>query len=122
MITAFQANAFQNNAFQIAVVPPTPILIDDTHDGVPRKLLDDEYRLKKHLRKESIIDAFERLIEGKVDLDEFIEEFGVGGKNRAKYAVVTNIDFDKLLQHADKVEKLWQTYIDMDDEDVLVLM
>ena len=30
--TAFQANAFQNNAFQISGVPPTPSLMD-THDG-----------------------------------------------------------------------------------------
>ena len=30
--TAFQANAFQNNAFQIFVAPPTPSTID-THDG-----------------------------------------------------------------------------------------
>ena len=30
--TAFQANAFQNNAFQISGVPPTPSTID-THDG-----------------------------------------------------------------------------------------
>ena len=30
--TAFQANAFQNNAFQISGIPPTPSLMD-THDG-----------------------------------------------------------------------------------------
>lgn len=29
--TAFQANAFQNNAFQIGGIPPTPVF--DTHDG-----------------------------------------------------------------------------------------
>ena len=30
--TAFQANAFQNNAFQIGVIPPTPVGLDG-HDG-----------------------------------------------------------------------------------------
>ena len=30
--TAFQANAFQNNAFQIGVIPPTPFGLDG-HDG-----------------------------------------------------------------------------------------
>ena len=30
--TAFQANAFQNNAFQIGVIPPTPLGLDG-HDG-----------------------------------------------------------------------------------------
>jgi len=29
--TAYQANAFQNNAFQISGLPPSPL--DDTHDG-----------------------------------------------------------------------------------------
>ena len=53
MTAAFQNNAFENNAFQTSIVPPVPILIDDTHDGIFRKKLDDNERkdVEKYLSK-----------------------------------------------------------------------
>ena len=122
MTAAFQNNAFENNAFQTSIVPPVPILIDDTHDGIFRKKLDEEYRQKNLRRKESIIDAYERLVEGKVDIvDEIIAEFSVKPKKNVKSAI-PQINFDKLMQHVDKVEALWDAYLEMDDEDILVMM
>ena len=32
------------------------------------------------------------------------------------------IDFDKLLANIDEVERLWATFLEMDDEDILVMM
>ncbi|CAB5228575.1 hypothetical protein UFOVP1545_3 [uncultured Caudovirales phage] len=122
MTAAFQNNAFQNNAFQTEIIPPVPIVIDDTHDGIFRKKLDEEYRRKNFQRKKSIIDAYERLVEGKVDIvNDIVAEFSVKPKKNAKLAA-PQINFDKLIQRVDKVEALWDAYLEMDDEDILVMM
>ena len=47
--TAFQANAFQNNAFQISGVPPTPSLMD-THDGFTPEEIRRAKRLDAKIR------------------------------------------------------------------------
>lgn len=47
--TAFQANAFQNNAFQISGVPPTPSTID-THDGFTPEEIRRAKRLDAKIR------------------------------------------------------------------------
>jgi len=47
--TAFQANAFQNNAFQISEVPPTPSTID-THDGFTPEEIRRAKRLDAKIR------------------------------------------------------------------------
>jgi SOS-response transcriptional repressor LexA len=46
---AFQANAFQNNAFQISGVPPTPSTID-THDGFTPEEIRRAKRLDAKIR------------------------------------------------------------------------
>ena len=50
MITAFQANAFQNNAFQIVGVTPTI----DTHDGFTKEEIK---KLKKWRKKQAQLEA-----------------------------------------------------------------
>lgn len=46
--TAFQANAFQNNAFQIGGIPPSPIT--DTHDGFTPEEIRRAKRLDAKIR------------------------------------------------------------------------
>jgi hypothetical protein len=48
--TAFQANAFQNNAFQISGVPPTPSTID-THDGFTQEEIRRARNLDRKIRE-----------------------------------------------------------------------
>lgn len=48
--TAFQVNAFQNNAFQIVIVPPTPSGMD-THDGFTREEIRRAKALDKKMRQ-----------------------------------------------------------------------
>lgn len=48
--TAFQANAFQNNAFQISGVPPTPSTVD-THDGFTQEEIRRARNLDRKIRE-----------------------------------------------------------------------
>ena len=48
--TAFQVNAFQNNAFQIVIVPPTPSGLDG-HDGFTREEIRRAKALDKKMRQ-----------------------------------------------------------------------
>jgi hypothetical protein len=48
--TAFQANAFQNNAFQI-YISPTPTNVMDMHDGISKEELKRIREIQKQLRK-----------------------------------------------------------------------
>ena len=127
MATAFQSNAFQTNAFQISGAPP-PIIIDDTHDGDYRKHLQkrfDEENQRVKLRREAVIAAYERIVEGKPDLaKELVAGFEVKAKtSKSKGQVLQpTIDFDKFLKDLDRVEQLWNEYLDMEDEDLMVLL
>jgi hypothetical protein len=66
LITAFQANAFQNNAFQIGGI--TPVVTTDTHDGVSEA---DLRKYRERLREQ------QRRLEA-----EFEEEVGKQAKRR----------------------------------------
>jgi hypothetical protein len=125
--TAFQSNAFQTNAFQISGAPP-PIVIDDTHDGDYHKRLKDRFdeenqRVKR--KREDIIAAYERIVEGKPDVaKELVEGFEVKTKQRGSKGkdLLPRIDFDKFMKDLDRVEELWSQYLEMEDEDLMVLL
>lgn len=125
MITAFQPNAFQNNAFQIA---ETPIIVIDTHDGdyvkKRKKRFDEEIqRLAKN--RDGIIAAYERIVEGKPEeAKELVAGFEVKEKKSASKAqvIAPKIDFDKFIKDLDRVERLWELYLEIEDEDLLVLL
>ena len=123
--TAFQVNAFQNNAFQIAV---TPIIIDDTHDGdyhKRRKRLFDEEIQRVARNRGKVIAAYERIVEGKPDeAEELTAGFEViVKKNKGKGQILApKIDFDRFVKDLDRVERLWELYLDMEDEDLMVLL
>jgi hypothetical protein len=51
--TAFQVNAFQNNAFQIAAIPPEPSGID-THDGFTPEEIRRARNLDRKIREKEL--------------------------------------------------------------------
>jgi uncharacterized protein YpuA (DUF1002 family) len=122
----FQENAFQQNAFQIN----QPLLITDFHDGDYKKRFDEE-KQKASKKKQDIIDAYDFLVEGKsLVAQEIVKPFVKKLKQTEKqtdtnqnvFLESKKIDFNKMLKNLDKVEELWDLYLEMDDEDVLVLL
>lgn len=103
-------------------VPP-PIIIVTTGG------YDDKKRFKKEIdrrfkNKNEIIRAFERIIEGKPDVvEEIITPFLTEPFTFVETLSTTqNIDYDRLLLDIDRVERIWQYFIELDDEDVLTLL
>ena len=127
MATAFQSNAFQTNAFQIGGEPP-PIIIIDTHDGdyiKRRKKLFDEEIQRVARNRDKIIAAYERIVEGKPDeAEELMAGFEVIDKETKNKVQVfgPKIDFDRFVKDLDRVERLWELYLEMEDEDLMVLL
>jgi len=122
---AFQVDAFQNNAFQASQIQIIPA---DMHDGKFHqdkrlKKRFDEDTEKARLRKAQIIQAYEHLVEGRPELVQEITEAVMG--EDAKPALPNSapaIDFDKLLANLDRAEQLWAAYLELDDEEVLLLI
>lgn len=98
-----------------------PIVDFDTHDGDRQRRRFARDRDERKRRRKDIIEAFEVLVEGKAPIvEEIVEEFTVA---KAKASVERpRIDYDKLLRDIDMVERLWNAYIDMDDEEILLLL
>ena len=119
--TAFQINAFQNDAFQIAAVPPI-VIIGDTHDGDYHKKKFEDEIAKKLQRKKSIIEAYEFLVEGKIpEVAEIVEPFVQAHKEPSNTVYIPQINFDAFLKDIDRVERLWNLYLDIEDEEFLLL-
>jgi len=98
-----------------------PIVDFDTHDGDRQRRRFAADRDERKRRRKDIIEAFEVLVEGKDPIvEEIVEEFTVA---KAKPSVTKpRIDYDKLIKDIDAVERLWNAYIDMDDEEILLLL
>ena len=108
---------------------PQPIIIgDDTHDGdyiKRRKKLFDEEIQRVARRREDIIAAYERIVEGKPEIaKELVSGFEVKAKtSKSKKEVLRQrVDFDKFVKDLDRVERLWNLYLEIEDEDLLVLL
>jgi hypothetical protein len=117
--TAFQQNAFQNDAFQIVSTPI--IIIDDTHDGdyLRKKFLDDQEAQSR--RRKAVIDTYEMLVEGRPAVAaEIVAPYVMEAVSEAKTAPI--VDFSRLLDDTDRLQRLLDAYIEMDDEEVLLLI
>jgi hypothetical protein len=101
-------------------VPVVPIIIDDTHDGDYHKKKFDEERAKAKQKRANIVHAYERLVEGKPDVAEEIAAPYVKPANKKHSEPLIN--YDKLLADTDRANRLWQAYLEMDDEEVLLLL
>jgi len=111
----------------VIYVPAPIIIVDDTHDGNYHKKLkkrfdEDNQRLKQ--KRKDIIAAYERIVEGKPALaKQLIAGFEVKDKNTNNRGQLTpSIDFDKFLKDLDRVDRLWNEYLEMEDEDLMVLL
>lgn len=120
MAAAFQSNAFENDAFQILEAPI--IILGDTHDGIYWKKKDEEEIAANQRRKKQVVEAYEFLVEGKSPVvDEIVAPF-VKEAKKSRNIDIPQIDFDKFLDDMERVDRLWQEYLKMDDEEVLLLL
>lgn len=112
----------------VTFVPAPIVIVDDTHDGdyiKRRKKLFDEEIQRVARRREDIIAAYERIVEGKPEIaKELVADFEIKPKkSKNKEAVLRpNIDFDKFTKDLARVERLWNLYLEIEDEDLLVLL
>lgn len=99
---------------------PPIVIIDDTHDGRRFKEQLKRERKLREKKKQSIIDAFERIVEGRPEIaEEIAAPFIV--PPIAKTAVKT-INYDALFADLDRVQRIWDLHLELDDEDVLTLL
>ena len=98
-----------------------PIVLIDTHDGDVRR----KRRVKKEIeererKRRQLVAAYEHLVEGKpLVAEQIVEEFKVEAKGETLEA---RVDFDRLLDNIEAAQRLYDAWIDMDDEDVLILL
>jgi len=123
-LTGVEATGTAGN---VIYVPAPIIVVDDTHDGDYHKKLKKQFdkenqRLKR--KRDDVIAAYERIVEGKPDLaKELTAGFEVKAKSSKKDdKSLPNIDFDKLINNLDRTERLWNEYLEMEDEDLMVLL
>ena len=102
--------------------PPPPIVVIDTHDGDKRRRRRVKQEVEaRELRRQQIIEAYEHLVEGKpLVAEQIVEEFKA--VEPVSERIEARVDWDRLLANIDAVERLYAAYLDMDDEDVLLLL
>ena len=100
--------------------PPPIVIIDDTHDGRRFKEQIERERKLRAKKKQAILDAFERIVEGRPEIAEEIAAPYVVTQPKAKSA--PTINYDALFADLDRVQRIWDTHLEMDDEDVLTLL
>jgi hypothetical protein len=119
MATAFQSNAFENDAFQV----DGTVVFFDTHDGGKRKKDEIEHRKKEaakaKARRDEVLALFEQIVEGKPRIAEEIAKPFVIEATAQTPAV---INYDAMLADLDRVNRIYNEHIEMDDEDVIALL
>jgi hypothetical protein len=102
----------------------TPIVVIDTHDGDRkrrRKFQEDEEARAK--RRQQIQNAYEVLLEGRPEVVEAIAAPFVDTPKTPGIAVQTpSVNWDALLDDLDAAEQLYAAYVELDDEEVLLLL
>jgi hypothetical protein len=118
---SLSGNSATGTAGNVNVVPQPVIVIDDTHDGRRFKEQLERERKLRAKKKQAILDAFERIVEGRPEIAEEIAAPYVVTRPKAKSAPPT-INYDALFADLDRVQRIWDTHLEMDDEDVLTLL
>lgn len=105
-------------------IPPTPIVVVDTHDGdEKRKKRYAEENAAKERKKAELKAIYEELVEGKPRIaEEIVAPYMVVTEDVKAATVTPVIDYDKLLTSLDTVQKLYREYQELDDEEVLLLL
>jgi len=106
-----------------SLTPSIPIIfIDDTHDPGPDKRK-KQFKLeqeKNKKRRDEIIAAYERIVEGKIP-EEIIAPYVETFATIASKQNVTLTDIQKMLSNLDKMQLIWDDHIESDDEEILLL-
>lgn len=137
-LTGVQASGFAGNESESVTVslsgvsatgevgnltPVIPIIyIVDTHDPGPDKLKKQLKREqeKNKKRRDEIIAAYERIVEGKIP-EEIIAPYVETFATIATKQNVTLTDIQKLMSNLDKMQLIWDDHIESDDEEILLL-
>ncbi len=101
--------------------PPPPIVVRETGDSKRKRRQRDREEIEERERKRrQLVAAYEHLVEGKpLVAEQIVEEFKVEAKGETLEA---RVDFDRLLDNIEAAQRLYDAWIDMDDEDVLILL
>jgi hypothetical protein len=117
---SLSGNSATGEVGTVTVAQQPVIVIDDTHDGKRFKEQLKRERKLREKKRQAILDAFERIVEGRPEVaEEIAAPFIVLPK--AKSAVQA-INYDALFADLDRVQRIWDTHLEMDDEDVLTLL
>jgi hypothetical protein len=106
------------------VFSATPIVVIDTHDGDQkrRKKFDDDTEARKR-RRAQIQDAYEVLLEGRPEVVAAIAAPFVDAPKTPGIALQpATINWDALLADLEATNRLYEAYVEMDDEEVLLLL
>jgi tRNA 2-selenouridine synthase SelU len=119
--SAFAALPF---ASVISIIIPPVIIEIDTHDGGKRKKDEEEYRRKEaakaKARRDEVLALFEQIVEGKPRIaEEIAEPFVIVQATKQAPAI---INYDAMLADLDRVNRIYNEHIEMDDEDVIALL
>jgi hypothetical protein len=117
----FGFNAFAAQPFcAIPIVTVSPVIFD-FHDGGERETKKRRREAAKaKARRDEVLALYERIVEGKPELaEEIAEPFVITQATMQAPAV---IDYDAMLASFDRVEQIYNAYLEMDDEDVLLLL
>ena len=93
-------------------------LIDVGHDGDYLKKKFAREIADKARRKAEIVYAFEKIVEGRPDVAEEI----AAPFMETRAATLPAIDYDRMLEDLDRVQRIMDLYIEIDDEQVLALL
>lgn len=110
-------------AIPVVIIPP--IIIEmDMHDGGKRKKEEEERRraeaAKAKARRNEVLALFEQIVEGKPKLaEEIAKPFVI---EQATVQTPAVINYDAMLSDLARVEQIYHAYLEMDDEDVLLLI
>lgn len=108
---------------------PAPVIFDDSHDpGLRKRHRQERERIaaedaKRHGRRAQVIEAYERIVEGKPELAaELAREFSVPRPTPQFLSAPPPMDFTRLAADIDAVQRLMDALLELDDEDILYLM
>ena len=90
----------------------------DTHDGDYLKKKFAKEVADAARRKAEIVYAFERIVEGRPEAAAEIAEPFI----ETRAATLPAIDYDRMLADLDRVQRIQDLHIELDDEDVLALI
>ena len=106
---------------QSGITPPTPIIEIDTHDGDYYGKKFKKEREQEAKRRAQIVNAYEILVEGRPEVaEELAAPFVVTVAEKNKSA--QKINFDAMFSDLDRVQKIFDAYVEFDDEEVLLLL